>query len=89
MHVPTPYTSINAKAKGGTPMTTQQLRLHVGTKINQARLDHGMSLEHVAQELDVTPDYLTILERGERGTTLLTLLTLSDIYDCTVDSFLR
>jgi len=44
-----------------------------------------MSIEDLAKRLDITPGYLGLIERGERGTTASRLIALSRIFRISLD----
>jgi len=69
-------------------MRKTDLRIRVGHNVRALRTERGMSIDVLAKILDITPGYLGLIERGERGTNALTLVKLSSIFDVTVDFIL-
>ena len=68
-------------------MTTSELRIAIGKIIRETRVDCGLSVDELAELVGVTPGFQGLMERGARGTTPLTLLKLSNIFNVPVDYF--
>jgi len=66
-----------------------QLRAIVGKNIRTQRLARGLSIDELAKLLDLTPGYMGLIERGERGTNAFLLLQLSKIFEVSVDTLLN
>lgn len=50
--------------------------VQMGSRIQDARLLAGMTQEQLSEAIDVTPQYLSDLERGKVGTSITTLINL-------------
>ena len=46
-----------------------------------------MSIEELAILLELSPGFIGLIERGQRGTTLYTIVKLSDIFGIPIDNF--
>ena len=66
-----------------------QLRAIVGKNIRTQRLARGLSIDELAKLLDLTPGYMGLIERGERGTNAFLLLQFSKIFEVSVDTLLN
>jgi len=64
------------------------LRIRVGNNVRILRTERGLSIDVLARLLDITPGYLGLIERGERGTNALTLVKLSKLLEVNVDYLL-
>ena len=56
----------------------KQSNIEMGERIQQARQTAGLTQEQLAEAIDVTPQYLSDLERGAVGTSIPTLKSLCD-----------
>ena len=54
-------------------MTKEQLRYEIGKNIKNERFAYGMSLQELAELLDMKPNALYAIERGVRGTSPMKL----------------
>ena len=61
-------------------MTKEQLRRTVGKNIREMRIARDLTREELSDILKVTPGFLSLIEKGLRGTTLSTLYKLSEIF---------
>lgn len=53
--------------------------------LKKARIDAGLTMREVSQELDITENYLYMLESEMRTPSLPVAKKLSDFYNTTVD----
>ena len=60
----------------------------IGENIKFERETRGLTREELANMLEVTTAHMGLMERGERGATVVTLTRLSEIFDVSVDSLL-
>ena len=67
-------------------MTTRQLRDKVGKRIKEEREARNMSVEELANLLNISTSYLNLIERGERGTVQMRLYRLSQIFGLPIDA---
>ncbi|MCL2461768.1 MAG: helix-turn-helix domain-containing protein [Defluviitaleaceae bacterium] len=70
-------------------MTKTQLRRIIGGNIRAVRRTRGMSIDELAELLELTPGFVGLIERGERGATVHTLYKLGNIMGISIDSFFR
>ena len=48
----------------------------VGDNIRQARLDRGLTQEALSDKIDKTPNFISIIERGESGISLSSIIDI-------------
>ena len=68
-------------------MTKKRLRIIIGENIRSERIARSISMEELAELLGLTPGFVGLIERGQRGATPITLLKLSDVFGMAIDSF--
>ena len=68
-------------------MTKKQLRAIIGENIRSERTSRNISIDELAELLSITPGFVGLIERGQRGATPTTLLKLSDVFGMSIDSF--
>lgn len=68
-------------------MTKEQLRCIIGENIRNQRMARDISIDELAEMLDLTSGFVGLIERGHRGTTPITLFKLSDVFSLSIDSF--
>ena len=68
-------------------MTKERLKKAIGSNIRSARLSRGMSIDELAELLQLTSGFVGLIERGSRGATVYTLYKLADIMETSIDSF--
>lgn len=61
--------------------SNDEIRQVIGDNLRQLREQRNSSLEEIADEIDVTPGFLGLVERGKRGTQWINLLTLANLYE--------
>jgi transcriptional regulator with XRE-family HTH domain len=66
-------------------MTKEQLRIRMGENIRNERVSRNMSIDDLAEMLELTPGFVGLIERGKRGATPHTLFKLSDILGIPID----
>lgn len=66
----------------------KQINIQVGEKIKAARENAGYTQERLAELVDVSPQYLSDLERGVVGASLTTLKSLCETLNVSSDSLL-
>ena len=59
----------------------------VGENIRTERVARQMSREQLSEMLGITVSHMGLMERGERGTTLVTLEKLCDIFNMPKENF--
>jgi len=67
-------------------MSKEKLRILMGENIRNERMARNMSIDELAEILELTPGFVGLIERGQRGATPNTLLKLSDIFGMSIDS---
>ncbi|MCL2421702.1 MAG: helix-turn-helix domain-containing protein [Defluviitaleaceae bacterium] len=67
-------------------MTKERLRVIIGENIRNERISRNISIDELAEMIGLTPGFVGLIERGQRGTTSNTLLKLSDVFSISIDS---
>ena len=65
-----------------------EIKKYIGEKIRHERLRRDMSVEQLAEILNVSPSYIGLIERGQRGTNVKLLLKICELFNTSVDEFL-
>ena len=68
-------------------MTKEDLRVVIGNNIRVERTARNISIDELAEMLDLTPGFVGLIERGQRGTTSSTLLKMSEVFGMPIDKF--
>ena len=68
-------------------MTKRKLRNIVGDNIRHERLSRDITIDELAELLKVSHGFVGLIERGQRGITLSTLLDVSRVFGVPVDDF--
>ena len=63
-----------------------QLRNVIGNNIRDLRISRNLSIDELSDLLELSPGFVGLIERGQRGTTPLTLKKLSNIFSISIDS---
>jgi transcriptional regulator with XRE-family HTH domain len=66
-------------------MTKEILRTLMGENIRRERVARQMSIDELAEVLEVTPGFIGLMERGQRGATAYTMHKLSQAFDMPMD----
>jgi len=61
------------------------IKVAIGKRIRFLRGNYKMSMEDLAKQLDITPGYLGLIERGKRGTSESRLIDISHIFRVSLD----
>ena len=64
-----------------------QLRFIIGENVRNERIARDISMDELAELLDLSVGFVGLIERGYRGTTPCTLLKLADALDMNIDEF--
>jgi len=67
-------------------MSKERLRILMGENIRNERMARNLSIDELAEILELTPGFVGLVERGQRGATPSTLLKLSEVYGMSIDS---
>ena len=70
-------------------MTKSRLRVIIGENIRNERIARDISIDELSEMLDLTPGFVGLIERGQRGTTSNTLYRLSEVFDMPIDLLFR
>lgn len=63
-------------------------RKKIGKRVQACRKKRNMSVEYLAEQIDLTPEFLRAVEAGQRGISLETLTKLSVALDTSCDSII-
>jgi len=66
-------------------MTKVEFRKAVGENIRSERLQRNMSIDELAELLELTSGFVGLIERGRRGATAYNIHRLSEIFGLSVD----
>ena len=61
---------------------------YVGENVRNARLNKGLTIEQLAELVDVSDSFLGVAERGTSGFSIETIIKLAKVLDVTTDSLL-
>lgn len=61
----------------------------MGSRIKKARLNQNLTQEQLAELLDMSVSYVSLIERGSRNATVETLLNIADVLHVSVASLLQ
>ncbi|MCL5774247.1 MAG: helix-turn-helix transcriptional regulator [Firmicutes bacterium] len=63
------------------------LKERIGIRIKQARLEADMTQEELAEAVEITPNYISMLERGRKNPSIQILKKIADVLGVSI-SFL-
>lgn len=66
-------------------MQPTDLSIAIGMRIEKERKRIGWTREQLAEKIDVTPGFITDLERGRTGLTISRMVDLCHIFNCSAD----
>jgi len=67
-------------------MTKERLRIIIGENIRNERLSRNISIDELAEMIELTSGFVGLIERGQRGTTPGTLVKLADVFGISIDT---
>ncbi|MDR1065832.1 MAG: helix-turn-helix domain-containing protein [Clostridiales bacterium] len=70
-------------------MTKEELRNIIGENIRTERNSRDLSLDELAELLQLTPGFVGLIERGKRGATAHTLYKLSEALEMPMEQFFQ
>jgi transcriptional regulator with XRE-family HTH domain len=70
-------------------MDKKQIKRIIGHNIRQARLNSGLTIEQLAEVMQISPSYIGLIERGNRGTTIYHLLLFSYLLNTPVNDLVN
>ncbi|MCL2235771.1 MAG: helix-turn-helix transcriptional regulator [Defluviitaleaceae bacterium] len=68
-------------------MTRKELCTLIGMNIRAERHSRGLTIDEFAELLDLSPGFVGLIERGERGVTAYNLLKISRVLGTPTDNF--
>ncbi len=66
-------------------MKLREIRIFMGNRIREERAKKNLSIEQLAELVDVSPSFLGLVERGDRALGLEKLLRMAAYFEITVD----
>ena len=61
----------------------------IGSKIRERRKALGITQEYIAERLDVNPSHISNIECGRAKPSLIALVKIANVLQCSVDYFLK
>ncbi len=61
----------------------------LGRRVREERTCRNLTIEQLAELVSLSPSYLGLVERGERGLSLDKLISISNVFGVTIDSLLK
>jgi transcriptional regulator with XRE-family HTH domain len=65
------------------------IRKTIGARIRRERIKRGLTIEKLAEKLDISPSFLGCVERGERSLSIENLVHISEFFSVTIDSLVK
>ena len=57
----------------------------IGKRIKEMRLYKKMSQDQLAKKIDTTPAYISAIETGASKTSLVSLVSIANVFECSLD----
>jgi transcriptional regulator with XRE-family HTH domain len=61
----------------------------LGRRIREERTNRNLTIEQLSELVNLSPSYLGLVERGERGLSVEKLIKIADVFGIAVDSLLQ
>lgn len=61
----------------------------LGQRIREERHKNSMTIEQLAESLDISASFLGLVERGVKGISIDNLATIAELFDIPIDSLLQ
>lgn len=68
---------------------SEEKRKIIGTNIRFKRKEYNLTIEDLSEILDIAPGFLGLIERGQRGTSIVNLAKISDFFGVTLDDLIK
>ncbi|MBX3251824.1 MAG: DUF2083 domain-containing protein [Myxococcales bacterium] len=68
--------------------TTTETKTAMGQRLRELRLQRGLQQSEVARQLDISPPYLSLIEKGKRSVQLPILLRALELYGLSMEAFM-
>lgn len=62
---------------------------NIGSNIRYERKRRGMTIDDLAKVINISPVFLGLIERGQRGTNMAHLVDIADFFGITMDQLIR
>jgi len=70
-------------------MTKRELCVVMGKTIRAERQSRGLTIDELSELVNISPGYMGLIERGERGVTTHKLMNFSHIFGLPTDNFFQ
>lgn len=68
--------------------TSEERRIRIGKRIRDIRSFYEISIEELAEMLDLSTAFVGLIERGQRGTSVKNIIKIADIFETSTDNLL-
>lgn len=68
---------------------SEEKRKIIGTNIRFKRKEYNLTIEDLSEIVDIAPGFLGLIERGQRGTSIVNLAKISDFFGVTLDDLIK
>ena len=70
-------------------MTREQFNYNLGSAIRDFRIELSLTQEQLAEKADLSRNYISAVERGERGLTVFSLYRIISAVDIPFEKFMQ
>lgn len=68
---------------------SEEKRKIIGTNVRFKRQEYNLTIEDLSEIVDIAPGFLGLIERGQRGTSIINLIKISDFFGVTLDDLIK
>lgn len=68
---------------------SEENRKIIGTNVRFKRQEYNLTIEDLSEIVDIAPGFLGLIERGQRGTSIVNLIKISDFFGVTLDDLIK
>ncbi|EKQ57236.1 MULTISPECIES: helix-turn-helix transcriptional regulator [unclassified Clostridium] len=61
----------------------------LGVRIREERMKRKLTIEELAEIINVSPSFLGLVERGDRGVSIEKLCKIAEVFELSIDSLLN
>ncbi|MDD5092243.1 MAG: helix-turn-helix transcriptional regulator [Candidatus Wallbacteria bacterium] len=66
-----------------------EIRMKIAQRLREARIRKGLTQEQLAEMAGITPEYVSMLERGKRNMTVVVLFSLAEALEVSTVKLVR
>jgi len=70
-------------------MTREQFNLNLGNAVRDLRVELSLTQEQLSEKADLSRNYISAVERGERGLTVYSLYRILSAVDVPFEKFMQ